>query len=225
MKEPTNNPTSADTNLIVASIFCSIQGESTTQGELTSFIRLSGCNLDCTYCDTKWSHNEGTKMSLQEIITSVEKYQVKYVTVTGGEPLLQENCLKLLSALAKKGFETSLETNGSIDLSEIDQDIRIIMDLKCPDSAMEKHNNLANIEKLKEKDELKFVLSSEIDYKWAKEIISRFNLSEKCKILMSPIWGKMSFRNLAELILRDKLNVRLNLQLHKIIWGDDENEH
>lgn len=215
----------ADKSLQIASIFCSIQGESTTQGEVTSFIRLSGCNLDCSYCDTKWSHNEGTEMSLSEIIDSVKKHKSHYVTVTGGEPLLQKNCIELMTLLIKNNFKTSLETNGSIDIGGIDSDVRIVMDLKCPGSYMEKYNNLKNIEILKPEDELKFVLSSEADYEWAKEIIYRLNLTDKCKILMSPIMKTLSSRQLAELILKDKLSVRLNLQLHKLIWGDDENEH
>lgn len=212
-------------SLKIASIFCSIQGESTTQGEVTSFIRLSGCNLDCSYCDTKWSHDEGTEMSVSEIIATVKKHKSHYATVTGGEPLLQKNCINLLTTLVGNNFETSLETNGSIDIGDIDSAVRIVMDLKCPGSDMEKYNNLKNIEILKPEDELKFVLSSEADYKWAKEIIYRLNLTDKCKILMSPIMKTLTSRKLAELILEDKLDVRLNLQLHKLIWGDDENEH
>lgn len=225
-----SNKTGKDGNekgksLKIASIFCSIQGESTTQGEITSFIRLSGCNLDCSYCDTKWSHKDGTDMSLSEIISSVKKHKSKYVTVTGGEPLLQKNCFSLLQMLAEQNFETSLETNGTIDISEVHCGVRIIMDIKCPESGMERFNYLKNTESLKPDDELKFVLSSETDYEWAKEIIYRLKLADKCKILMSPIEKTMTSRQLAELILRDKLEVRLNLQLHKLIWGDDENEH
>ena len=154
----------ANNALNIASIFCSIQGESTTQGELTSFIRLAGCNLNCTWCDTRWSHSEGTIMSLPEIIDSVSKHGSRYVTVTGGEPLLQKSCMQLLKALLENNFEISLETNGTIDISGIDQGIRIIMDIKCPGSTMDKHNNLENIEFLKTRDKLKFVLPSKAYY-------------------------------------------------------------
>jgi len=219
-----DNPPDNDT-LLVSSIFCSIQGESTSQGAITSFIRLCGCNLNCNYCDTRWSHEGGEEISIQKIIETVTEHKSKYVTVTGGEPLLQQNTQKLLTALTKLNYKTSIETNGTADIKGINKNTRIVMDIKCPDSLMSEHNDLQNINYLKDTDELKFVLSSTSDYNWAKSMIEKFDLAEKCTVLMSPVWEKLSPKKLAELILKDKLNVRLNLQLHKIIWENDGKEH
>ena len=209
----------------IASIFSSIQGESTSQGERTSFIRMARCNLNCTWCDTRWSHQSGKVQTIEAVMNEIKTHKTKFATVTGGEPLLHSNTIDLLLTLLSEGYETSIETNGSMDISSIPLQVRTIVDLKCPDSGMAQKNRYSNMEVLKPIDEVKFVLSSERDYKWAVQQIKKFHINRKCKVLMSPVTKGISPKQLAEFILRDYLPVRMNLQLHKYIWEGDENEH
>ena len=208
--------------LIVASIFKSIQGEGTAQGTPCSFIRLTGCNLNCSYCDTKWAHEDGTKMSLSEILAKIHSHHCQLVTVTGGEPLLNEGCTELLQALVDGGKSVLLETNGSIPIHNLPHGVTVVIDVKCPGSGMEKYNNYENLRKLRPNDEVKFVLSDRGDYDFASRILAKQLIPDRCPILFSPVWGKLEPAKLAQWILNDGLSVRLNLQLHKFIWTEDD---
>ena len=212
--------------LTVASIFKSIQGEGTAQGLPCSFIRLAGCNLDCSYCDTKWAHEEGTPMSLTKIMQEIDDHGCQLVTVTGGEPLLNDGCHELLQKLVDSGKSVILETNGSVPLHNIHQDVTVVIDVKCPGSHMEKYNDYDNLKKLRSRDEVKFVLSNRDDYDFACHILAKGLIPESCAVLFSPVWGKLDPAKLAQWILTDGLHVRLNLQLHKVIWTEnDGKEH
>ncbi|MFC2133890.1 7-carboxy-7-deazaguanine synthase QueE [Bacteroidota bacterium] len=204
--------------LRVNEIFYSIQGESTQAGIPSVFVRLTYCNLRCTYCDTEYAFNEGTDISIEKIIEEVKKYNCKLVEITGGEPLVQKESAELMTRLCDEGFSVMLETGGSLSIEEIDKRVKIIMDLKCPSSKMESKNLYENIEYLKSIDEVKFVIGSNDDYEWAKEIIEKYELNNKCEVLLSPVFSKVDPQDLSEWILKDKLNVRFQLQLHKYIW-------
>jgi 7-carboxy-7-deazaguanine synthase len=205
--------------LKVNEIYYSIQGESTSAGLPCVFIRLTYCNLRCTYCDTEYAFYEGYDRSIPEIINKVKKYNCKLVEITGGEPLVQmEECLLLMKQLCDEGFKVIIETGGSLTIKDIDPRVKIIMDLKCPSSDMEKKNLYANIDCLKPIDEIKFVIGSREDYDWTKEIISNYSLNKKCEILFSVVFGKLEPVQLVNWILEDKLNVRFQLQMHKFIW-------
>ncbi len=216
-----------DTILSVASIFKSIQGEGTAQGLPCSFIRLAGCNLDCSYCDTKWAreNKSGKPMTIAEIMAAMQHHNCQIVTVTGGEPLLHDGCLDLLRILVQNGKKPILETNGSIPLHAIPRGVTVVVDVKCPDSGMEKYNNYDNLSKLHKDDEVKFVISSRKDYDFACKILAKGLIPETCIVLLSPVWDKLEPKKLAEWILADHLQVRLNLQIHKFIWEDDGEEH
>lgn len=204
--------------LKVNEIYFSVQGESTKAGLPCVFIRLTYCNLRCTYCDTEYAFYEGKDISIDEIISEVKKYNCKLVEVTGGEPLVQKESLQLMEKLCDEGFEVLLETGGSLPVKEIDKRVKIIMDLKCPSSGMLKKNFYENIDYLKQKDELKFVIGTREDYEWAKDIMQKYNLNEKCEVLFSVVFGMLEPLTLVEWILEDKLNVRFQLQMHKFIW-------
>lgn len=205
--------------LKVNEIYYSIQGESTFAGLPCVFVRLTYCNLRCTYCDTEYAFYEGKEMSVSEIVKEVRKYNCNLVEVTGGEPLVQmDECLMLMKQICDEGSEVLLETGGSLTIKDIDSRVRIIMDLKCPSSGMEKKNLYENINYLKQKDELKFVIGSREDYDWAVNIINKYNLENKCKILFSVVFKKLEPLQLVNWILEDKLNVRFQLQMHKFIW-------
>jgi 7-carboxy-7-deazaguanine synthase len=209
-------------SLRITEIFYSLQGESNTSGIPTVFIRLTGCPLRCNYCDSAYAFNGGEKVSLEEIISQVEQYDTRYVTVTGGEPLAQSSCHELMVILADKGFKVSLETSGAMDISGVDSRVSKVMDLKAPNSG-EAHRNLySNIEYLDIKDQLKFVISSTDDYAWAKDKITRYDLHNQCEVFLSPASGQQQLTPvwLAEQILQDRLPVRFQIQLHKILWGD-----
>jgi 7-carboxy-7-deazaguanine synthase len=211
--------------LKVNEIFKSIQGESTYAGLPCTFIRLAGCNLRCTYCDTNYAYYHGRELSDEEIISKIEEYGVKYVEFTGGEPLLQEETPQLVKTLLDKGYNVLIETNGSICIGCLDKRLTIIMDIKTPKSGMSERMNFKNLEFLKETDEIKFVLMDESDYIWAKNLIANNNLFDKFKnILMSPAYGILSPKALASWILRDNLPVRVQLQIHKYIWAPEEHE-
>ncbi len=204
--------------LKVNEIFYSIQGEGTKAGLPCIFIRLTYCNLRCSYCDTEYAFYEGKDLSIEEIIASIKKYNCNLVEVTGGEPLFQEESLTLMKNLCDSGYEVMLETSGSLAIENIDNRVKIIMDLKTPSSLMEKKNLYQNIKFLKQTDEVKFVIGNKKDYDWSKQIIKEYKLSEKCEILFSIVFGKLENRKLVEWILKDNLNVRFQTQLHKYIW-------
>lgn len=210
------------TYLRVNEIFKSIQGESTYTGLPFVFIRLTGCNLRCTYCDTTYAYEEGTNMSLNEIVDIVENYKCKNVCITGGEPLLHNNVYMLMTRLLNNGHKILAETNGSIDISAMPDEVIRIMDIKCPDSGMNTEMNWKNIEKLRTNDEIKFILSSRKDYEWAKVIIDKHKLEGKCSILLGSAYGRIEQSDLANWILTDNINARLQIQLHKYIWPESE---
>lgn len=208
-------------SLVVNEIFFSIQGESSYAGRPCAFVRLTSCNLRCNYCDTEYAFYEGKKMSLEEIIEKTESYPTHLVEITGGEPLLQERVHPLITRLLDKGKTVLIETGGSLDVRPVDSRAILIYDVKCPDSGMADHNLWENLSHLKSQDEIKFVVSSYQDYQWVKEKIRELDLASKHTILLSPVWEKLEPNRLAEWILRDGLPVRLQIQLHKILWGDE----
>jgi len=206
------------TSLAVSEIFKSIQGESTYAGLPCVFIRLTGCNLRCAYCDTAYAWKGGKEMTIPQILKRVAAYQCGLVEITGGEPLLQEGSAVLMRRLIGKGYRVLLETNGSMDLKRVPGSVVKIMDIKTPGSGMQKHNRYANLKSLDKKDEVKFVIGTRADYDFARRIVRKYRLRKKCAVLLSPEGGKERARQLSGWILRDNLDVRLNLQLHKIIW-------
>ena len=213
--------------LQVTEIFKSIQGESSLSGTPCVFIRLTGCNLRCRYCDTVYAYEGGDWLSIDDILSKVDDYKCDLVEITGGEPLLQNGVYLLISALLKTGKSILIETNGSIDIERVQgfkglriQGLKIIMDIKCPDSGMSERMNWRNLDKLYNNDEVKFVISSRGDYDWSKEIIKKNSLADRCHILMSPVYDNLTAEELSGWILNDNLNVRLNLQIHKYIWGE-----
>jgi len=211
----------SDKALRISEIFYSLQGESKTVGLPTVFIRLTGCPLRCQYCDTSYAFSGGKMMELATIIEQVASYNTRYITVTGGEPLAQPICWDLLSQLADKGYEVSLETSGAIDVSKVDVRISKVMDLKTPASAEESRNLYANLQYLDMKDQLKFVICNREDYEWSKQKIAEYSLQGKCELLFSPAMGQQSATELAEWIIEDQLMVRFQLQLHKTLWGNE----
>jgi len=200
-------------------IFYSIQGEGKGTGHPNIFIRTTGCNLRCQYCDTKYAYDNGKEMSINEIIKQISQYPCKHVCITGGEPLLQGDMLDLINALSKNKYNICIETNGSIDIGNISKcrSLLISLDIKCPSSEMHKNNYLQNISLLKKDDQLKFIIKDRKDYEYAKKILREYEPS--CTVFFQPVWG-IDSRNLAEWIIQDNLDVKLGLQLHKIIWGD-----
>jgi len=207
--------------LLVNEIFYSIQGESIYSGRPCIFVRLTGCNLRCSYCDTRYAYEEGVKMENSEIINRVAGYKCPLVEITGGEPLLQGETPTLIYRLLENGYEVMMETNGSLDISRIDGRCIKIVDIKCPTSGESDKNDMENLKRLGSKDQVKFVIGNRIDYEYAKETIDSNcpDFPEK-QILFSPFSGEITPAKLAEWILEDNLNVRLHLQIHKIIWPD-----
>jgi len=206
--------------LEVSEIFHSIQGESTWSGQPCVFIRLTGCNLRCAYCDTSYAYEQGRFMEIPEIMERVRRLRCDLVEVTGGEPLIQADTPLLIGGLLDAGHTVLLETNGSIDIGVVDPRCIRIMDIKCPSSGMAGQNDLRNLQKLGVQDELKFVIGSREDYEFARDLLSTLPAA-RYKINFSPVFGSLALRSLAEWILEDRLPVRLNLQLHKIIWGPE----
>jgi len=207
--------------LSVTEIFFSLQGESRTAGIPTVFIRLAGCPLRCSYCDTQFAYEQGERESVAAILEAVAQFQSTYVTLTGGEPLAQDESLVLLKSLCDAGYNTSLETGGMLDVSKVDPRVVKVIDLKTPDSNECESNRYENIDYLQQHDQIKFVICSEEDYNWAKEQLEEWRLAECCEILFSPCHGRQDATELAEWILRDHLPVRFQLQLHKQLWGDE----
>ncbi len=207
-------------SLRITEIFYSLQGESNTVGLPTVFIRLTGCPLRCVYCDTAYAFTGGKKIEIADIIAQAEQYATKFITVTGGEPLAQPACLELITQLLDKGFIVSLETSGAIDMSAVDPRAVKVMDLKTPSSGELSKNLYQNIHHLNHKDQVKFVIGNDEDYNWSKMAITEYELPGRCEILFSPVMGQQNPTELAEKILQDRLPVRFQLQLHKLLWDD-----
>jgi len=208
-------------NVSINEIFHSIQGEAKNSGKPTVFIRTAGCPFRCTYCDTEYAFTEGKQVKISEIISKVKSYDSKYVTVTGGEPLAQTNIKVLLTTLLENLFKVSLETSGLVDICDVPQDVEIVMDIKTP-SSKENHKNIkSNLSLIKKNDVLKFVIGNKSDYEWSKKYIIENNLMLFKNIYFSPVHENLELSEIADWILRDRLNVTLQLQLHKYIWGNE----
>ena len=208
------------TQLKIFEIFYSLQGESSRMGLPTIFIRLSGCPMRCHYCDTAYAFQGGSMMSIEDIMASIKQYDTRYVTVTGGEPLAQKEVIHLLKTLADSNYEVSIETGGGLSIKEVDPRIKIILDIKTPESGEEKKNHWENLDMISLKDEIKFVLCSREDYDWAKKILDQYKLIQKCSVLFSPVYQKLDVTDLGDWILKDQLHVRMQIQLHKLLWGE-----
>jgi 7-carboxy-7-deazaguanine synthase len=185
------------------------------------FVRLTGCPLRCGYCDTEYAFHEGRWLAVPEILMQVADYAPRHVTVTGGEPLAQRPCTELLTALCDAGYEVSLETSGAVDIARVDPRVRVVMDVKTPGSGEADRNLAANLALLKATDEVKFVICDRADYDWSRAFIERERLASRCELLFSPAFGRLEPRLLAEWILADRLPVRFQLQLHKLLWGEE----
>ncbi|WP_447978900.1 7-carboxy-7-deazaguanine synthase QueE [Candidatus Nitrospira bockiana] len=202
----------------VTEIFHSIQGESTYAGRPCTFIRLTGCPLRCTWCDTEYAFYGGAEMTREQVLERVHAYDCSLVEVTGGEPLHQRETVELLTSLCDHRYTTLLETSGAIDISPVDPRTHIILDVKCPGSGMMDRMDWKNLDRISSKDEVKFVIKDRADYDWASAIVRRYDLGSRCPVLFSPVFGEVEPRRLAEWILADRLPVRFQLQLHKLIW-------
>ena len=211
----------ASPQLRITEIFHSLQGEARDVGWPTVFVRLTGCPLRCGYCDTEYAFQGGEWMSVVDILAVVARYGTRHVCVTGGEPLAQKPCLLLLGALCRVGYEVSLETSGALDISAVDTRVVRVVDLKTPGSGEESRNLLSNIEHLRARDQVKFVICDRIDYDWAKQMIKKHQLNTRCELLFSPSYGQLEAKQLAQWILDDHLPVRFQTQLHKVIWGEE----
>lgn len=207
--------------LRITEIFHSIQGEADAIGWRTVFVRLTGCPLRCVWCDTEYSFYGGDWRDIDDIVAEVASHGAKHVCVTGGEPLAQKRCLILLKRLCDAGHDVSLETSGALDVSQVDPRVRKVMDLKAPDSGEAKRNLWSNIEHLLPHDQVKVVIASRADYEWARDVVAEHGLIARCMVLFSPVHGAIQPRELAEWIIEDKLDVRFQLQLHKLLWNDE----
>lgn len=217
----TSHAPTQDKALKVTEIFYSIQGESTYVGQPCVFIRLTGCPLRCTWCDTDYSFYGGTSHSIDELLAKVREYGCQLVEVTGGEPLAQPGVFPFITRLCDAGYTVLIETSGAIDVRPVDQRAKLILDVKCPGSGMTDRMHWPNLDHLAAKDEVKFVLASRQDYEWARGIVAQYRLVERCTVLFSPAFGSLDLRQLAEWILADRLPVRFQLQMHKYIWAPD----
>ncbi len=207
--------------LKINEIFFSLQGETSRTGLPTVFVRLTGCPLRCSYCDTEYAFHEGKALTIAKIVEQVKSYNTRYVTVTGGEPLAQKHCNLLLESLCDAGCSVSVETGGALDISRIDSRVSRIVDIKTPGSQEEEKNLWSNVDWLNQRDEIKFVLMDHADYDWAKAILEEKRLAAICPVLFSPVQGKLDPRELAQWILEDGLEVRMQIQLHKLLWGNE----
>ena len=210
-----------EVKLRITEVFCSLQGESRTIGRPTTFVRLTGCPLRCHYCDTEYAFSGGELLTLSEILDRVRRSGVPHVTVTGGEPLAQIEARQLMELLVEAGFKVSLETSGALSIADIDPNVSVVMDLKTPGSGESHRNLMENISLLKSSDQVKFVITSREDYEWARFQVDQFGLDRRVDdVLFSPSFGEVQPTMLAAWILEDRLPVRMQLQLHKILWGD-----
>lgn len=205
----------------VCEIFTSIQGESTFAGVPCTFIRMTGCNLRCSYCDTRYAYEEGTELTEEEIVEKIQAIGLKMVEITGGEPLLQGGVASLVKNLLDRGHGVLIETNGSQDIRGLDRRAVIILDIKTPGSGMSSKVKLSNLPLLKPEDETKFVIADRQDYEWSRNFVREHSLAGRCKVLFSPAFGILAPQDLSRWIMEDRLDVRLNLQLHKYIYGPD----
>jgi 7-carboxy-7-deazaguanine synthase len=205
----------------VTEIFYSIQGESSFVGQPCVFIRLTGCPLRCTWCDTEYAFYGGSEQSIEYILGKVESYGCRLVEITGGEPLAQSEAFPLITKLCERGYDVLIETSGAIDTATVDTRAHVILDVKCPGSGMSDRMHWPNLDRLTMKDEAKFVLAERADYEWARQVLEQHELATRCTVLMSPVFGSLDPRQLAEWVLADRLPVRLQLQLHKLIWAPD----
>ncbi len=212
--------TAAAVRLRITEIFASVQGESSRVGLPTVFVRLTGCPLRCTWCDTAYAFTGGSTRTLDDILAEVARHGLRHVCVTGGEPLAQKGCLALLTALCDAGYDVSLETSGALDIAEVDARVARIVDLKAPGSGEVDKNRYENIPLLRASDEVKIVLADAADYDWARAQIATHGLDRRCSVLLSPVAGALDPAELAEWVVRDRLPVRFQLQLHKILWND-----
>lgn len=206
--------------LRITEIFFSLQGETRTVGLPTVFVRLTGCPLRCGYCDTAYAFQGGNWVEIDDIIRQVDSYGAHYVTVTGGEPLAQKPCIELLQRLCDEGYEVSLETSGALSVSEVDPRVIKVVDIKTPDSGEVTKNLFDNIDHILPHDQIKFVICSRADYDWSKNILDQYHLANKCEVLFSPSYMQQNPGELADWIIQDRLPVRLQIQLHKFLWGD-----
>ena len=208
-------------SLRITEIFFSLQGESRSVGWPTVFVRLTGCPLRCGYCDTTYAFKGGESREIDDILENVAAYGARHVTVTGGEPLAQKACLELLERLCDAGYEVSLETSGALDIADVDERVVVVMDLKTPSSGELERNLYSNIDHLKRDDQVKFVIADQADYAWSCEQLQKWSLDQRCEVLFSPVQGELVPSQLADWIVRDRLPVRFQLQLHKILWGNE----
>ena len=208
--------------LKINEIFYSIQGESSFSGLPCVFVRLTYCNLRCSYCDTEYAFYNGKDMSLSEIIIEVKKHPTQLVMITGGEPLLQKKSIDLMQCFIDEKYSVMLETSGSLSLQNVPKEVIKIVDFKCPSSKMKEKNMWSILNDIDKKDEIKFVIGDKEDYDWSRSKINRYKLYDKCQILFSPVYGKIDMKDLCDWVLSDGLKVRLQTQLHKFIWGPDK---
>jgi len=208
--------------LKINEIYKSIQGESTYMGLPCTFIRLTYCNLRCSYCDTEYAFYEGKDIEIDTIIKKVNKLKTKLVEVTGGEPLIQGGCINLLHKLIKNGNDVLIETGGALSIEKIPKEVIVILDIKCPSSNMSDKNLWTNINFLKKEDQVKFVIGDREDYEWTKKILKKYNLNTKCEILFSPVFNKIEPKIIVDWIMEDNLDVRFQLQIHKFIWEENK---
>lgn len=206
--------------LRISEIFHSLQGEARDVGRPTVFVRLTGCPLRCVWCDTEYAFQGGQWHDVNDVVEEVAKYQTRHVCVTGGEPLAQKRCLDLLQRLCDIGYAVSLETSGALDVAGVDPRVSKVMDLKAPGSGESARNLWSNLDALGAHDQVKFVLADRTDYDWARAVLDEHRLAQRCEILFSPVYGKLAPRELAEWVLADRLPVRMQVQLHKLLWGD-----
>jgi len=207
-------------DLRITEIFHSLQGESRPVGYPTAFVRLTGCPLRCSYCDTAYAFHGGQKLGIATVLERIVEYQVRHVCVTGGEPLAQPACHELLTALCDAGYLVSLETSGALDIAAVDRRVAVVLDLKTPASGECQRNLWSNVAHLKRDDQVKFVICNRADYEWAREQLRLHELNGRCEVLFSPAWEQQPARELADWILADRLSVRFQVQLHKFLWGN-----
>jgi 7-carboxy-7-deazaguanine synthase len=214
-------PAAIGRGLRITEIFHSLQGESRPTGWPTVFVRLTGCPLRCGYCDTAYAFTGGRRMTAAEVLADVASYRTRHVCVTGGEPLAQADCPGLLTALCDAGYQVSLETSGALDIAGVDPRVHIVMDIKTPGSGEQARNRWENLPLLKPSDQLKFVITDRADYEWARQVVDDRCLPSTCEVLFSPAWGQLEARLLADWLLADRLPVRFQVQLHKLLWGEE----